>query len=64
MPCKTRHTKAVPPPPPEIKGFLAEVGEVLREQLAEKRGGGSGAVPKDAHEGANDDESGGILPSE
>lgn len=64
MPRKTRHTKAVPPPPAEIKGSLAVVGEVVREFLAEKRGGGSGTVPEEVHDGANDDESGGILPGE
>jgi len=63
MPRKTRHIKAVPPPPAEIRGFLAEVGEVLREQLAERRNS-SGTVPEDVHDGANDDESGRILPSE
>ena len=63
MPRKSRHTKSTHIPPPEVRAFLAEVGEVVREYLEAKRR--SGTIMADTNdEGAHDDESGRILPGE
>ena len=63
MPRKARHTKSVPAPPPEIIGFLAEVGEVVREYLEAKRRA-ERTMLDNADDGAHDDESGGIYSSQ
>ena len=61
MPRKTRHTKSVPNPPPDIRGFLVEVGEVVREILESRRS--PSIMPVDTNPGEDEDESSGILPS-
>ena len=63
MPRKTKHSKPAALPPQEIRGLLAEVGEVLREYLEAKRRSES-TVPDNAGDGAHDDESSGIYSSQ
>ena len=63
MPRKIRHTKSTPLPPPEIRGFLAQVGEVLLEHLEAKRHSET-IMRETTDKGAIDDESGGLLPGQ
>ena len=62
MPRKPKNDKPAALPPPEIRGFLAEVGEVLREHLEAKRRW-EHIMLDSADDGAHDDESGGISSS-
>ena len=63
MPRKTKHRKPAALPPQEIWGFLAEVGEVVREYLEAKRRS-ERTMLDNPDDGAHDDESGGIYSSQ